>query len=111
MDLETRIAELRLMAWQDIKSAADAAGVEKLDDATWKDMAENIAIAESIQMESDTSPGTQTTQTKEDYSQSFYSMAGITYCVNCGSKRCTDDYGVVIRCCDNQEFSDDIATQ
>ena len=45
-ELQARIDEIQAANWQDIRTAANAVGVDKADDQQWEDVAETIAIAE-----------------------------------------------------------------
>jgi hypothetical protein len=44
--LQARIDQLRALPWADIKEAAEAVDIEKPDGTPWKDMTDEIAIAE-----------------------------------------------------------------
>jgi hypothetical protein len=44
--LQARIDQLRALPWADIKEAAEVVDIEKPDGTPWKDMADEIAIAE-----------------------------------------------------------------
>lgn len=49
--LQARIEQLKALPWADIKEAAELVGVEKPDGVAWKDMADEIALAEFTQPE------------------------------------------------------------